>query len=42
MQGPTGAGGPMDSGAKEIIAVNAVLIPRDWVRPSVTLIGGGA
>jgi hypothetical protein len=40
MHGPVGAGGPMNFGAKEIIAVNAVLIPRNWVRPSVTLIGG--
>ena len=42
MQGPAGAGGPVNFGAKEVIAVNAVLIPRDWVRTNVALIGGGA
>jgi hypothetical protein len=38
MQGPCAAGGPMNYGAKEIIAVNAVLIPRDWVRPEVVVV----
>lgn len=40
MQGPSAPGGPMNFGAKEIIAVNSVLIPRDWVRPEVVLVGG--
>jgi hypothetical protein len=37
MQGPCGAGGPMNFGAKEIIAVNAVLIPRQWVKTEIVL-----
>lgn len=39
MQGPYGAGGPVNVGAKEIIAVDAVLIPRDWVHPEVMTVG---
>jgi len=39
MQGPYGAGGPVNLGAKEIIAVDAVLIPRDWVNPQVITTG---
>jgi hypothetical protein len=39
MQGPYGAGGPVNLGAKEIIAVDAVLIPRDWVNPQVITVG---
>lgn len=40
MQGPYGAGGPVNLGAKEVIAVDAVLIPRDWVRPEIVTVGG--
>lgn len=40
MQGPFAAGGPVNLGAKEIIAVDSVLIPRSWVRPEVILVGG--
>lgn len=40
MQGPYAGGGPINFGAKEIIAVNAVLIPRSWVKPEVILVGG--
>ena len=39
MQGPYGAGGPVNLGAREVIAVDAVLIPRDWVRPEITTVG---
>ncbi|HBP31992.1 MAG TPA: DUF1446 domain-containing protein [Advenella kashmirensis] len=39
MQGPFGAGGPVNFGAKEIIAVDSVLIPRSWVNPHVVVIG---
>ena len=39
MQGPYGAGGPVNLGAKEIIAVDAVLIPRDWVNPQIITVG---
>ncbi len=39
MQGPYGAGGPVNLGAKEIIAVDAVLIPRGWVRPQILIAG---
>lgn len=39
MQGPYGAGGPVNLGAKEIVAVDAVLIPRDWVNPQVVTLG---
>lgn len=39
MQGPYGAGGPVNLGAREIIAVDAVLIPRDWVSPKIVTVG---
>src|SRR5690606_32044088 len=39
MQGPFSAGGPVNLGAKEIIAVDSVLIPRDWVNPQVITTG---
>jgi hypothetical protein len=39
MQGPYAGGGPINFGAKEIIAVNAVLIPRSWVKPEIILAG---
>ncbi len=39
MQGPYGAGGPVNLGAKEIIAVDSLLIPRDWVTPEVITLG---
>lgn len=39
MQGPFGAGGPVNLGAKEIIAVDSVLIPRSWVNPEVIVLG---
>lgn len=39
MQGPYGAGGPVNLGAKEIIAVDAVLIPRGWVQPQIIMAG---
>ena len=35
MQGPTGAGGGVNFGARQILAVKSVLIPRDWVRPEI-------
>jgi len=35
MQGPYGAGGPVNTGAKEIIAVDSVLIPKNWVEPQI-------
>ena len=38
MQGPYAAGGPVNLGAREVIAVNAVLIPRDWVKPYIVRI----
>ena len=40
MQGPYAAGGPVNLGAREVIAVDSVLIPRTWVTPRVTLLGG--
>lgn len=39
MQGPYGAGGPLNHGAKEIIAVDSVMIPRSWVNPEIVTIG---
>ncbi|SSW64854.1 hypothetical protein AVE30378_01289 [Achromobacter veterisilvae] len=39
MQGPYGAGGPVNLGAKEVIAVDSVLIPRNWVTPQVITVG---
>ena len=38
MQGPFGAGGPVNLGAREVIAVDSVLIPRDWVQPEVVVV----
>ena len=35
MQGPYGAGGPVNLGAKEVIAVDSVLIPRSWAKPQI-------
>ena len=35
MQGPFGAGAPVNTGAKEVIAVDSVLIPRGWAHPEV-------
>ena len=40
MQGPTAAGGPLTFGAKEVVAVNSVLIPREWVRPEIHFLKG--
>jgi hypothetical protein len=39
MQGPYGAGGPVNLGAKEVIAVDSVLIPKSWVTPQVITVG---
>lgn len=39
MQGPYGAGGPVNLGAREVIAVDAVLIPRDWVSHEIITVG---
>lgn len=39
MQGPAAAGGPINFGAKEIIAVDSVLIPRSWVKPEIVMVG---
>lgn len=39
MQGPYGAGGPVNTGAREVIAVDAVLIPRGWVTPEIITVG---
>jgi hypothetical protein len=39
MQGPAAAGGPINFGAREIIAVDSVLIPRGWVRPEIVMVG---
>jgi hypothetical protein len=38
MQGPYAAGGPVNLGAREVIAVDAVLIPRAWVQPRIVLV----
>ena len=40
MQGPTAAGGPVNLGAREVIAVDSLLIPRAWVRPEIVTVGG--
>lgn len=40
MQGPYGAGGPVNLGSKEVIAVDSLLIPRHWVTPELTTVGG--
>ena len=37
MQGPTGAGGGINFGARQILAVKSVLIPREWVKPEIIL-----
>ena len=37
MQGPTGAGGGINFGAKQILAVKSVLIPREWVKPEIVM-----
>ena len=37
MQGPTGAGGGVNFGARQILAVKSVLIPREWVKPEIML-----
>jgi hypothetical protein len=41
MQGPCAAGGPVNLGAREVIAVDSVLVPRSWVHPQVAVLGGG-
>jgi hypothetical protein len=38
MQGPCAAGGPVNHGPREVIAVDSVLIPRSWIKPEVVLI----
>jgi hypothetical protein len=35
MQGPCAAGGPVNYGAREVVAVKSVLIPRTWVKTEV-------
>ena len=37
MQGPAGAGGGVNFGARQILAVKSVLIPREWVTPEVVM-----
>jgi hypothetical protein len=37
MQGPAGAGGGINFGARQILAVKSVLIPREWVTPEVVM-----
>ena len=37
MQGPAAPGAATNLGAKEVIAVKSVLIPREWVRPEVAV-----
>lgn len=37
MQGPSGAGGGVNFGARQILAVKSVLIPRDWVHPEIVM-----
>jgi hypothetical protein len=37
MQGPTGAGGGVNFGARQILAVKSVLIPRAWVKPEIIM-----
>ncbi|HBK05308.1 MAG TPA: DUF1446 domain-containing protein [Acetobacteraceae bacterium] len=37
MQGPTGAGGGINFGARQILAVKSVLIPRAWVKPEIVM-----
>ncbi len=38
MQGPYAAGGPVNLGPREVIAVDAVLIPRAWVKPEIVVV----
>ncbi len=38
MQGPSGPGGPVNFGPREVIAVQSVLLPRAWVQPEVTFL----
>lgn len=40
LAGPCAAGGPVNVGAKEVIAVNAVLLPRTLVQPRVVYLDG--
>jgi hypothetical protein len=37
MQGPAGAGGGINFGARQILAVKSVLVPREWVKPEVVM-----
>jgi hypothetical protein len=37
MQGPSGAGGGINFGARQILAVKSVLIPREWVKPEIIM-----
>jgi hypothetical protein len=37
MQGPAGAGGGVNFGARQILAVKSVLIPRGWVTPQILM-----
>ncbi len=37
MQGPAGPGGAINFGAREVIAVKSLLLPRSWVRTEVRL-----
>ncbi|RZT94889.1 uncharacterized protein DUF1446 [Advenella incenata] len=39
VQGPCAAGGPINHGAREVLAVASVLVPRKWVKTQVTLEG---
>ena len=36
-KGPTGAGGGVNFGARQILAVKSVLIPREWVKPEIVM-----
>ncbi|MDX3906284.1 MAG: DUF1446 domain-containing protein [Pigmentiphaga sp.] len=38
MQGPAGPGGPVNFGAREIIAVQSLLMPRAWVQPEISVL----
>ena len=33
----TGAGGGVNFGARQILAVKSVLIPREWVKPEIVM-----
>jgi len=37
MQGPSGAGGGVNFGARQILAVKSMLIPREWVTPAIVM-----